>query len=128
MSAVLEHILTTPLPLLYSPLIYLGFVAAGEEIEQLFGYNDNDPDPDMSCHNSIRQDICCLKKVLSNLAKDLTGLLNAVPGDLALRYHRQTYWGRYLLCRLLAFLLSRCFHVWHCYSMPSRKPLNTGTS
>jgi hypothetical protein len=62
-------------------LVYLGFVAAGEEIEQLFGvsflcgithfsfeicvagYDDNNPDPDMSCRDSIWQDIRCLKKV-----------------------------------------------------------------
>ncbi|KAJ7785477.1 hypothetical protein B0H14DRAFT_3506832 [Mycena olivaceomarginata] len=47
----------------HGKLVYLGFVAAGEEIEELFGYNDNDPDLDMSCRNSIQQDICCLKKV-----------------------------------------------------------------
>ncbi|KAJ7833337.1 heme peroxidase [Mycena olivaceomarginata] len=40
--------------------------------------------------------------VLSDLVKDLTGLLNTVPGGLALWHHRQIYWGRYL-CRLLGF-------------------------
>ncbi|KAJ7921179.1 UPF0187-domain-containing protein [Mycena leptocephala] len=90
----LEHILTTPLPFVYSvhirvvwlylfllPLqlvgefgwhtvpavaigafIYLGFVAAGDEIEQPFGYDDNDLDLDMFCRDIIRQDIRCLKK------------------------------------------------------------------
>ncbi|KAJ6549263.1 Bestrophin, RFP-TM, chloride channel-domain-containing protein [Mycena vulgaris] len=91
----LEHILTTPLPFVYSvhirhvvwlylfllPLqlvsdfqwhtvpavsvgafVYLGFVAAGEEIEQPFGYDDNDLDLDMFCRDIIRQDIQCLKK------------------------------------------------------------------
>ncbi|KAJ7839936.1 Bestrophin, RFP-TM, chloride channel-domain-containing protein [Mycena olivaceomarginata] len=91
---MLEHILTTPLPFVYSvhirvvwlylfllPLqlvndfvwhtvpavslgafVYLGFVAAGEEIEQPFGYDDNDLDLDMFCRDIIRQDIRCLKK------------------------------------------------------------------
>ncbi|KAJ6496406.1 UPF0187-domain-containing protein [Mycena sanguinolenta] len=91
----LEHILTTPLPFVYSvhirhvvwlylfllPLqlvndfgwhtvpavcvgafVYLGFLAAGEEIEQPFGYDDNDLDLDMFCRDIIRQDIRCLKK------------------------------------------------------------------
>ncbi|KAF7358768.1 hypothetical protein MSAN_01215800 [Mycena sanguinolenta] len=90
----LEHILTTPLPFVYSvhirvvwlylfllPLqlvnefgwhtvpavcvgafIYLGFLAAGEEIEQPFGYDDNDLDLDMFCRDIIRQDIRCLKR------------------------------------------------------------------
>jgi len=92
---MLEHILTTPLPFVYSvhirhvvwlylfllPLqlvndfgwhtvpavcigafIYLGFLAAGEEIEQPFGYDDNDLDLDMFCRDIIRQDIRCLKR------------------------------------------------------------------
>jgi hypothetical protein len=61
--------------------VYLGFVAAGEEIEQPFGasffrgvthfssfeirvagYDDNDLDLDMFCRDIIRQDIRCLKK------------------------------------------------------------------
>ncbi|KAF7358772.1 hypothetical protein MSAN_01216200 [Mycena sanguinolenta] len=42
--------------------IYLGFLAAGEEIEQPFGYDDNDLDLDMFCRDIIRQDIRCLKK------------------------------------------------------------------
>ncbi|KAJ7473083.1 Bestrophin, RFP-TM, chloride channel-domain-containing protein [Mycena galericulata] len=90
----LEHILTTPLPFVYSvhirvvwlylfllPLqlvsdfgwhtvpavlvgsfVYLGFIAAGEEIEQPFGYEDNDLDLDMFCRDIIRQDLQCLKK------------------------------------------------------------------
>ncbi|KAF7354224.1 hypothetical protein MVEN_01110200 [Mycena venus] len=92
---MLEHILTTPLPFVYSvhircvrsrlsrrfflltdydfwsrhaqpvcvgAFVYLGFVAAGEEIEQPFGYDDNDLDLDMFCREIIRQDIQCLKK------------------------------------------------------------------
>ncbi|KAF7301067.1 hypothetical protein MIND_00670600 [Mycena indigotica] len=91
----LEHILTTPLPFVYSvhirhvvwiylfllpfqlvgmfqwhtvpavmvgSFVYLGFVAAGEEIEQPFGYDDNDLDLDMFCRDIIRQDILCLKQ------------------------------------------------------------------
>ncbi|KAJ7264537.1 hypothetical protein B0H12DRAFT_1230726 [Mycena haematopus] len=87
-SAPLEHILTTPLPfvvwlyLFLLPLqlvndfgwhtvpavrlrrciVYLGFLAAGEEIEQPFGYDDNDLDLDMFCRDIIRQDIRSLKK------------------------------------------------------------------
>ncbi|KAJ7098967.1 Bestrophin, RFP-TM, chloride channel-domain-containing protein [Mycena epipterygia] len=42
--------------------VYLGFVAAGEEIEQPFGYDDNDLDLDMYCREIIRQDLQSLKK------------------------------------------------------------------
>ncbi|KAF7358756.1 hypothetical protein MSAN_01214600 [Mycena sanguinolenta] len=42
--------------------IYLGFLAAGEEIEQPFGYDDNDLDLDMFCPDIIQLDIRCLKK------------------------------------------------------------------
>ncbi|KAJ6615405.1 Bestrophin, RFP-TM, chloride channel-domain-containing protein [Mycena sp. CBHHK59/15] len=91
--ATLEHILTTPLPFVYSvhistvwlylfllpfqlvsefgwhtvpavgigAFIYLGFVAAGEEIEQPFGYDENDLDLDMFCQDIIAQDIASLK-------------------------------------------------------------------
>ncbi|CAA7268873.1 unnamed protein product [Cyclocybe aegerita] len=41
--------------------IYLGFLAAGEEIEQPFGYDDNDLDLDLFCHSIIHQDIKHLK-------------------------------------------------------------------
>ncbi|KAJ7079625.1 Bestrophin, RFP-TM, chloride channel-domain-containing protein [Mycena belliarum] len=44
--------------------IYLGFVAAGEEIEQAslpFGYDENDLDLDMFCQDIIKQDIESLK-------------------------------------------------------------------
>jgi putative membrane protein len=41
--------------------IYLGFVAAGEEIEQPFGYDENDLDLDMFCQDIIAQDIESLK-------------------------------------------------------------------
>ncbi|KAJ7636589.1 Bestrophin, RFP-TM, chloride channel-domain-containing protein [Roridomyces roridus] len=43
--------------------IYLGFMAAGEEIEQPFGYDDNDLDLDMFCHAIIKQDIHGLKRM-----------------------------------------------------------------
>ncbi|KAJ7231320.1 UPF0187-domain-containing protein [Mycena rebaudengoi] len=42
--------------------VYLGFVAAGEEIEQPFGYDDNDLDLDMFCRDIVRPDIQCLKR------------------------------------------------------------------
>jgi ion channel-forming bestrophin family protein len=92
--ATLEHILTTPLPFVFSvhirhtvwlylfllpiqlvsdfgwhtvpavsigAFIYLGFVAAGEEIEQPFGYDENDLDLDMFCQDIIKPDIESLK-------------------------------------------------------------------
>ncbi|KAF9026144.1 UPF0187-domain-containing protein [Hymenopellis radicata] len=42
--------------------IYLGFLAAGEEIEQPFGYDENDLDLDMFCQEIIHVDIEHLKK------------------------------------------------------------------
>ncbi|KAJ3891729.1 Bestrophin, RFP-TM, chloride channel-domain-containing protein [Lentinula edodes] len=42
--------------------IYLGFLAAGEEIEQPFGYDENDLDLDMFCGEIIQVDIENLKK------------------------------------------------------------------
>jgi len=42
--------------------IYLGFLAAGEEIEQPFGYDENDLDLDMFCQEIIHVDIQNLKK------------------------------------------------------------------
>ncbi|KIK53285.1 hypothetical protein GYMLUDRAFT_49464 [Collybiopsis luxurians FD-317 M1] len=42
--------------------IYLGFLAAGEEIEQPFGYDENDLDLDMFCKEIIEVDIANLKK------------------------------------------------------------------
>ncbi|KAK0464346.1 Bestrophin, RFP-TM, chloride channel-domain-containing protein [Desarmillaria tabescens] len=42
--------------------IYLGFLAAGEEIEQPFGYDENDLDLDMFCREIIHVDIENLKK------------------------------------------------------------------
>ncbi|KAF5312327.1 hypothetical protein D9619_002547 [Psilocybe cf. subviscida] len=41
--------------------IYLGFVAAGEEIEQPFGYDENDLDLDLFCQSIIHADIKQLK-------------------------------------------------------------------
>ncbi|GLB38067.1 putative UPF0187-domain-containing protein [Lyophyllum shimeji] len=41
--------------------IYLGFLAAGEEIEQPFGYDDNDLDLDLFCQQIIHTDIAHLK-------------------------------------------------------------------
>ncbi|EIM91945.1 UPF0187-domain-containing protein [Stereum hirsutum FP-91666 SS1] len=42
--------------------IYLGFVAAGEEIEQPFGYDENDLDLDMFCKEIVHADIEKLKR------------------------------------------------------------------
>ncbi|EPT03024.1 hypothetical protein FOMPIDRAFT_1159620 [Fomitopsis schrenkii] len=42
--------------------IYLGFLAAGEEIEQPFGYDENDLDLDMFCNEIIRADVERLKR------------------------------------------------------------------
>ncbi|CAL1711817.1 unnamed protein product [Somion occarium] len=42
--------------------IYLGFAAAGEEIEQPFGYDENDLDLDMFCREVIHADFEHLKK------------------------------------------------------------------
>ncbi|KAJ4478995.1 Bestrophin, RFP-TM, chloride channel-domain-containing protein [Lentinula aciculospora] len=42
--------------------IYLGFLAAGEEIEQPFGYDENDLDLDMFCGEIVQVDIDNLKK------------------------------------------------------------------
>ncbi|KAH9832621.1 UPF0187-domain-containing protein [Rhodofomes roseus] len=42
--------------------IYLGFLAAGEEIEQPFGYDENDLNLDMFCNEIIRADIERLKR------------------------------------------------------------------
>ncbi|KAG2015047.1 hypothetical protein CC2G_008353 [Coprinopsis cinerea AmutBmut pab1-1] len=42
--------------------IYLGFVAAGEEIEQPFGYDDNDLDLDLFCSEVVGSDIKHLKQ------------------------------------------------------------------
>jgi predicted membrane chloride channel (bestrophin family) len=42
--------------------IYLGFIAAGEEIEQPFGYDDNDLDLDLFCDSIIIPDIQQLKR------------------------------------------------------------------
>ncbi|KAJ7619496.1 Bestrophin, RFP-TM, chloride channel-domain-containing protein [Roridomyces roridus] len=41
--------------------IYLGFLAAGDEIEQPFGYDENDLDLDLFCQDIIAQDIESLK-------------------------------------------------------------------
>ncbi|KAL0955876.1 hypothetical protein HGRIS_002075 [Hohenbuehelia grisea] len=101
--AALEKILTTPLPftvwlyLFFLPFqlvgqfgwytipgvgiaafIYLGFLAAGEEIEQPFGYDENDLDLDLFCAEVIHADIAHLKS---------SPCLNAYfPGP-----HRPTY-------------------------------------
>jgi len=42
--------------------IYLGFLAAGEEIEQPFGYDENDLDLDMLCNEIVRADVERLKR------------------------------------------------------------------
>ncbi|KAL5536206.1 hypothetical protein ACEPAF_27 [Sanghuangporus sanghuang] len=41
---------------------YIGFLAAGEEIEQPFGYDENDLDLDLFCREIIHADIKTLKK------------------------------------------------------------------
>ncbi|KAF9222311.1 UPF0187-domain-containing protein [Gyrodon lividus] len=41
--------------------IYLGFLAAGDEIEQPFGYDENDLDLDLFCSELVRADIAQLK-------------------------------------------------------------------
>ncbi|KLO18968.1 UPF0187-domain-containing protein [Schizopora paradoxa] len=41
---------------------YIGFLAAGEEIEQPFGYDDNDLDLDLFCREIIHADIESLKR------------------------------------------------------------------
>ncbi|KZT69332.1 UPF0187-domain-containing protein [Daedalea quercina L-15889] len=43
--------------------IYLGFLAAGEEIEQPFGYDENDLDLDMLCNEVVRADVERLKRL-----------------------------------------------------------------
>ncbi|KAH8110414.1 Bestrophin, RFP-TM, chloride channel-domain-containing protein [Phellopilus nigrolimitatus] len=85
--SALERILTTPLPLcvwLYLFLLpfqlvtqfnwftipgvgiaaffYIGFLAAGEEIEQPFGYDENDLDLDLFCRETVHADIDALKR------------------------------------------------------------------
>ncbi|EIN06373.1 UPF0187-domain-containing protein [Punctularia strigosozonata HHB-11173 SS5] len=42
--------------------IYLGFLAAGEEIEQPFGYDENDLDLDLFCKHVVHADIDRLKR------------------------------------------------------------------
>ncbi|KAF5368919.1 hypothetical protein D9758_002933 [Tetrapyrgos nigripes] len=43
--------------------IYLGFVAAGEELEQPFGYDENDLDIDLFCREIIHADLHQLQKM-----------------------------------------------------------------
>ncbi|KAK0504154.1 hypothetical protein EDD18DRAFT_1345036 [Armillaria luteobubalina] len=58
-----RHLAGTPFQAFASPaFIYLGFLAAGEEIEQPFGYDENDLDLDMLCREVIHVDIDNLKK------------------------------------------------------------------
>ncbi|KAH7908272.1 Bestrophin, RFP-TM, chloride channel-domain-containing protein [Hygrophoropsis aurantiaca] len=93
--SVLEKILTTPLPFVFSvhistvwiylfflpfqlvdqfawytipgvavaAFIYLGFLAVGDEIEQPFGYDENDLDLDLFCQEIVSADIAYLKKM-----------------------------------------------------------------
>ncbi|KAJ7598907.1 Bestrophin, RFP-TM, chloride channel-domain-containing protein [Mycena floridula] len=61
--------------------IYLGFIAAGEEIEQPFGYDDNDLDLDLFCDAIIHADIVQLKG---------TPCLNAYFGPDQLADHSRT--------------------------------------
>jgi len=48
---------------LIASFIYLGFLAAGEEIEQPFGYDENDLDLDLFCRAIIHVDIQQLQHV-----------------------------------------------------------------
>ncbi|KAJ7648850.1 Bestrophin, RFP-TM, chloride channel-domain-containing protein [Mycena rosella] len=123
----LEHILTTPLPFVYSvhirvvwlylfllPLqlvgdfgwhtvpavsvgafVYLGFVAAGEEIEQPFGYDDNDLDLDMFCRDIIRPDIRRSRQRPS--ASGANGVLLAPEVGTRATLHEHAYGGN--MCR-----------------------------
>jgi len=45
--------------------IFLGFLAAGDEIEQPFGYEDNDLDLDLFCREIIHEDLQSLKQIPS---------------------------------------------------------------
>jgi len=57
--------------------IYLGFLAAGEEIEQPFGYDENDLDLDLFCQEIVHKDIDglkstpCLNAYFSHHGEDL---------------------------------------------------------
>ncbi|KAK1226434.1 hypothetical protein PQX77_010597 [Marasmius sp. AFHP31] len=51
--------------------IYLGFLAAGEEIEQPFGYDENDLELDMYCRDIIHVDIENLKRSVCLNAPDV---------------------------------------------------------
>lgn len=42
--------------------IYLGFLAVGDEIEQPFGYEENDLELDLFCHDVVREDVAWLKR------------------------------------------------------------------
>lgn len=53
----------TILGVFIASFIYLGFVAAGEEIEQPFGYDENDLDLDLFCQDVIGPD---LAKIMSS--------------------------------------------------------------
>ncbi|KAJ7265629.1 hypothetical protein C8J57DRAFT_1470073 [Mycena rebaudengoi] len=108
-----EQVLTTPLPFVYSvhirilishsfvvlstmpalchslshvgAFVYLGFVAAGEEREQPFGYDDNDLDLDLLCRDIVRRghpvpQAHALRKCLAWAARARVGL----------DYHRET--------------------------------------
>ncbi|KAF9268099.1 UPF0187-domain-containing protein [Marasmius fiardii PR-910] len=104
---ILEKILTTPLPFVYSvhirhtvwiylfflpfqlvkdfgwytilgvgiaAFIYLGFLAAGEEIEQPFGYDENDLELDMYCKDIVHVDIENLKRSVCLNAPTTSGI------------------------------------------------------
>ncbi|KAJ7889751.1 Bestrophin, RFP-TM, chloride channel-domain-containing protein [Mycena leptocephala] len=81
--------------------VYLGFVAAGEEIEQPFGYDDNDLDLDMFCRDIIRRDIRCLKKARClnawfppRLSRRLWALGPMAPRPMVTVTHANGEWGR----------------------------------
>ncbi|KAJ6492270.1 hypothetical protein C8R45DRAFT_1096290 [Mycena sanguinolenta] len=70
------------LPVCVGAVVYLGFLAAGEEIEQPFGYDDNDLDLDIFCRDIVRQDIRSFKKAPCLNACTLAGGLHAYGGNL----------------------------------------------
>jgi len=60
--------------------IYLGFLAAGEEIEQPFGYDENDLDLDLFCRVIIHDDLELLKHTpcFNSYAESDKGIAGAV--------------------------------------------------
>jgi len=59
--------------------IYLGFLSAGDEIGQPFGYDENDLDLDLICREMIHADLARLKKTPG--VNVLLGPHEATPHD-----------------------------------------------